>query len=193
MNNFLPSSYSDIVQTFTAISTLLAVIVSLVLGFRHSKPKLRVTADIRIMVQLGDPNPSAEVIAFSISNVGPVPAKLQSVSWSVGPMWMVKIPFLRVIAQRFNLVSYFFQITSQAADETRLPHMLEIGEQAFLYIPKDAFFTEENKKNMFKKMVKNRRVLKTVRVHANFVFPIEVSSKLDKALLKEIWKFGKSE
>lgn len=108
----------------TGFATVSAVVVSLTLA-RRQRPRLRISAGIRMIVQQGAPGAAEHnfprFVAIAIRNIGDRPAKIEGVGWR-SPRW--------------NKINGYQQLPPQPTGVT-LPYVLPDGDSLHLYISID--------------------------------------------------------
>lgn len=98
---------------FTGLATFGAVVVSLYLATHKLKPKLRVTADAKIIIS-SDNSDRPEIVSVKVANSGHVPTTIVSFGWQIGLLKK----------------AYLAQMPDQVLISAQLPTRLEIGESA---------------------------------------------------------------
>ena len=68
----------------SAIGTIAAVVVSLWLASRSSRPRAKVRVGHRLIIQAGAKGKYPEVIVFSIVNTGERPIRVTTIGWKLG-------------------------------------------------------------------------------------------------------------
>ena len=106
---------------FSAIGTLIAVIVALYIANRSIRHKVRAWAGHRISIGPGSNEPYPELIVFGIVNKGERPLVISHIGWKVG-----------LFKKRHAIQRYDESMSS------KLPIKLEHGEEANWYIPLNA-------------------------------------------------------
>lgn len=102
----------------SAIGTLVAVVVSLYLASRISRPRIKVSVGHRIMIDAGYKAPYPEFIVFRVVNTGDRTVRVTQIGWKVG-----------LCKKRFA-VQLFDPLLSST-----LPVELSHGQEAQWFIP----------------------------------------------------------
>jgi hypothetical protein len=85
------TKWSAIGQIAGAVGTFAAVMTSLWLAFRSSRPRLKISCGIRQVIQEGGDGPFPELIQFNIRNVGQQDAHVEQIGWRTG-RWPFRAP-----------------------------------------------------------------------------------------------------
>lgn len=85
------TKWSAIAQILAAIGTLAAVVVSLYLARRGEKPKLVLTAGIRLIISPGEEGPFPRIVDITVRNKGVLSAHVSQYGWQTG-VWRLKWP-----------------------------------------------------------------------------------------------------
>lgn len=113
-------------QVLGAIGTFLAVVVSLVVAFRSSKPRIRLKVGMRLIF----PVPEIELLMFEVVNAGDRPFHVRGIGWRTG--WFRRGPAClrrKAAVQVTNPLGYVV-----CADP---PYELQPGEAKSSYRPMD--------------------------------------------------------
>jgi hypothetical protein len=115
------TKWAAIGQLVGAAGTLAAVVTSLWLSNRSSRPRLKITCGIRLLIGEGDQAPFPELIQFSIRNVGERDAHVEQIGWRTGG-W----PFHRPgwIAPQFAI-----QLFGTVAGSANPPFIVPVGQR----------------------------------------------------------------
>jgi hypothetical protein len=88
------TKWSAIGQIAGAVGTFAAVLTSLWLAVRSSRPRIEISCGIRLVIEAGTQAPFPEVIQFDIRNVGQQDAHVEQIGWRTGrwrwarPAWL---------------------------------------------------------------------------------------------------------
>lgn len=104
---------------FAALGTFAAVVVSLYLANRSSRPKVRVSAGLRVIVEVGTQGPTPEFLAIRVVNTGDRPVRITGVGWKLG-----------LVRKR-----YADQMTGALPLSSPLPVELQHGQEARWFVP----------------------------------------------------------
>jgi hypothetical protein len=85
------TKWSAIAQILAAVGTLAAVVVSLYLARRGEKPKLVLTAGIRLVITPGEEGPFPRIVDITVRNKGVLSAHISQYGWQTG-VWRLKWP-----------------------------------------------------------------------------------------------------
>jgi hypothetical protein len=102
----------------SAIGTLAAVIVSLYLARRISRPRVQLSVGHRIMFETGSKPPFPEFILFQVVNTGDRTIRVTQIGWKAG-LWK----------KRFSIQMYDPSLSSN------LPVEISHGQEAKFFIP----------------------------------------------------------
>jgi len=111
--------FNSFAPWLAGIGTVLAVIVSLYLATRDKRIRLKITADVRSVIQTGlDPQQLNDVVMVNITNVGYTSVTIQTISWELG----------------LRKKHTFLQTPSDYPGSMSFPTKLSHGDQADLLI-----------------------------------------------------------
>lgn len=160
----------------SAIGTIAAVVVSLYFAVYARRPRARVSASWRLLIQPGGKPPWPEMLVLEVTNIGDRPIRITSIGWEAGRFKKVRafqdaMPYMRGM-------------------DSPMPADLREGEQARWAIPKTLQDGTEWLDDFAKKilMPKWKLRLRTLKVRAftstGYAFEAE-PEKTVKNLLKE--------
>ena len=88
------NKWSAIGQIAGAAGTFAAVLTSLWLAGRSSRPRIEVRCGIRLLIESGAEAPFPELIQFDIRNVGQQDAHVEQIGWHTGRLWLARPKWL---------------------------------------------------------------------------------------------------
>jgi hypothetical protein len=158
--------YNSFANWLSAIGTLLAVTVSLLLARRASKATASASVRLNIIIETGNAGPYPEYVVFRLVNTGMQPIRVTQIGWSMG-----------LFKKRYAVQMYDQLLSS------KLPADLEHGQEAHWFVPL-AFDERGWAKTFAERMLlqSQRMYLATLKAHFSTSIGDDFTAKPDKAV-----------
>ncbi|MEO5611369.1 MAG: hypothetical protein ABIT68_01195 [Sphingomicrobium sp.] len=162
------NKWAAIGQLVGAAGTFAAVVLSPYLARRAEKPKLNLSAGIRIIIAQGNEPPYPEVIDLTLRNIGSLTTHISQFGWQTG-RWPFSHP-------RWAIRQYAIQMAGDTGMGTNPPYELPPGQRRTSILDHDQFFDGlQQKRGVF--FARNWPMLGLIRT------PIWVVAHLESGVL----------
>ena len=187
MPNIDWNKWAAIGQIAGAVGSFAAVATALYLARREERPKLRLTAGIRISIGQGDLAPYPEFVVITVRNIGLTTAHLNQFGWQTGawrfskPKWLAR--------------QYAVQTTGQTGMGFNPPYEVPPGQSrsTFLRLPDfvAGIKTKKGKAFFAREWPKLGTRETPIYVTAHLESGMTVSALVEKSLAEKLWNAEK--